>query len=74
MDSNTIGSLIYFGVALVVAIIFATIKRCNYWSFDIGDVFLCVLLGVLWPLTLVGGVVYMVSGFLCWIINSKKGN
>lgn len=72
MDSNTVGTLIYFGVALVVAIIFATIKRCNYWSFDIGDALLSMLFGVVWPLTIVAGVVYLASGFLCRIIEARK--
>ena len=67
MDSNTIGSLIYFGVAIVVAIISATIMRAkqeNWEKFDIGDAFLGMLLGVVWPITIFGGVVYFASGFL----------
>ena len=77
MDSNTIGSLIYFGVALVVAIISATIMRVkkeNWVRFDIGDAFLGMLFGVLWPLTIVAGIVYLASDFLCRKINAKKGN
>ena len=68
MDSNTVGSLIYFGVAIVVSIISATIMRVkqeNWENFDIGEAFLCMLFGVLWPLTLVAGVVYLASDFLC---------
>lgn len=67
MDFNTIGALIYFGVAIVVAIISATVMRANrdYWvRFDIGDAFLGMLFGVVWPLTIVAWVVYFVSDFL----------
>jgi hypothetical protein len=67
MDSNTIGSLIYFGVALVVAIISATImrvKREGWEKFDIGDAFTGMLIGVVWPITIVAGIVYLASGFL----------
>lgn len=67
MDFNTIGALIYFGVAVVVAIISATIMRVkrDYWvKFDIGDAFLGMLFGVVWPLTIVSWVVYFVSDFL----------
>ena len=67
MDINTIGSLIYSGVAIVVAIISATIirvKEGNCPSFDIGDAFLGMLFGVIWPLTIVAWVVYLVSDFL----------
>ena len=67
MDGNTIGALIYFGVALVVAIIAATIMRVKqeHWEkFDIGDAFIGMVLGVVWPLTIVASVVYLASGFL----------
>ena len=67
MDSNTVGALIYFGVAIVVAVISATVMRTrqeNWEKFDIGDAFLCMLLGVVWPLTIVAGVVYLASDFL----------
>ena len=77
MDSNTIGSLIYFGVAIVVAIISATtmrVKLDNWERFDIGDAFLSMLLGVVWPITIFGGVVYLASDFLCRKINAKKEN
>jgi chromate transport protein ChrA len=75
MDSNTIFSLIYSGVAIVVAIISATIMRVKQSDrFDIGDAFLSMLLGVLWPLTIVAWVVYLASGFLCRKIKAKKGN
>ena len=64
MDINT---MIYSIVAVVVAIISATIMRAKSsdWDrFDIGDAFLCILFGVVWPLTIVAGVVYLASGFL----------
>jgi len=77
MDSNTVGLLIYSGVAVVVAIISATIMRVkqeNWVRFDIGDTFLCMLLGVVWPISVVAGIVYLTSGFLCRKIIAKKGN
>lgn len=67
MDDNTVGSLIYFGVAIVVAVISATIMRVkqeNWEKFDLGDAFIGMLLGVVWPITIFGGVVYLASGFL----------
>lgn len=67
MDDNTVGALIYFGVALVVAIISATIMRVkqeNWEKFDLGDAFIGMLLGVVWPITIFGGVVYLASDFL----------
>ena len=67
MDSNTIGILIYSGVAIVVAIISATImrvKKDKRFGFDMGDAFLGMFYGVWWPITIVVGVVYLVSGFL----------
>ena len=67
MNINTIGALIYFGVAVVVAIISATIIRVsegNWQRFDIGDAFLGMLFGVVWPLTIVAWVVYFASDFL----------
>ena len=67
MDDNTVGALIYFGVAIVVAVISATIMRVKQekWEkFDIGDAFLGMLLGVMWPFTIVAGVVYLASDFL----------
>jgi len=75
MDSNTIGLLIYLGVAIVVAIASATImrvKQSDLDRFDIGDVFISMLLGVIWPITFVGGFVYLASDFLCRKINAKK--
>lgn len=74
MDSNTIGSLIYLGVAIVVAIISATAMRVKWDHFDIGDAFISMLMGVLWPLTIVAGVVYLASDFLCRKIKAKKEN
>jgi uncharacterized PurR-regulated membrane protein YhhQ (DUF165 family) len=65
MDFNTIGALIYFGVAVVVAIISATIIRVSDRDrFDIGDAFLAMLFGVVWPITIVSWVVYFASDFL----------
>lgn len=76
MDSNTICSLIYPIMAIVVATISAINMRVKMYMdlFDIGDAFICVLLGVLWPLTIVAGVVYLASDFLCRKINAKKEN
>ena len=67
MDSNTIGTLIYFGVAFVIAIISATIIRFNLsnWErFNAIDVVISMLFGIVWPLTIVAWVVYLVSGLL----------
>ena len=76
MDFNTIGALTYFGVAVVVAIVSATIMRVkegNWQQFDIGDAFLCLLFGVVWPLTIVAGVVYLASDFLyCKLFKAKR--
>lgn len=75
MDSNTVCSLIYSGVAIVVAIISATIMRVklsNWERFDFGDTFLCMFLGVLWPLTVVACIVYLTSDFLFRKISAKK--
>ena len=68
MNISTIGLLTYAIVAVVVAIISATIirsKMSNWDRFDIGDAFLCLLFGAWWPITIVAGVVYMASDFLC---------
>ena len=67
MDDNTVGALIYFGVALVVAIISAItmrVKQENWEKFDIADAFIGMVLGVVWPLTIVASFVYLASGFL----------
>ena len=67
MNINTIGLLTYVVVAVVVAIISATIMRVkqeNWEKFDIGDAFIGMVLGVVWPLTIVASVVYLASGFL----------
>jgi len=67
MDGDTIITMIYAGMALVVAIISATIMRVkqdNWDRFSIGDAFLCMLLGWLWPFTIVAGIVYLASDFL----------
>ena len=74
MDGNTIGSLIYFGMAIVVAIISATIMRVKGRRFDIGDAFLCLLLGLVCPITVLAGVVYLASGLLYRIVETRKGN
>ena len=67
MDINTTILLIYAIVAVVVAIISATIMRANLsnWDrFDIESVFICLLLGGWWPFTIVVGIVYLASDFL----------
>ena len=77
MVINTTIILTYAGVALVVAIISATIMRAklsNWDRFGIGDAFLAMVFGVVWPITIVVGIVYLASGFLCRKINPKKGN
>ena len=77
MDSNIVGLLIYFGVALVVAIISATIMRAklsNWARFNMGDAFLAMFFGVVWPITIVVGVVCLASDFFLWKINAKRGN
>lgn len=76
MDSNTIGALIYFAVALVVAIISATIMRVKEvtWKFDIWDTLICVLFGIMWPIVIFIGVVYSISGFICdKFLKAKEG-
>ena len=68
MNINAIGLLTYAIVAVVVAIISATIiraKMSNWDRFDIGDAFLCLLFGAWWPITIVAGIVYLASDFLC---------
>lgn len=74
MNSNILGTLMYTVMPIVVTIISAIIMRVKLERFEIGDAFRCVLLGVLWPITLVGGAVYLVSGFLCRKINANKEN
>ena len=74
MDSNILSTLMYTVMPIVVTIISAIIMRVKWERFEIGDAFRCVLLGVLWPITLVGGAVYLVSGFLCRKINENKEN
>ena len=77
MDSNTIGALTYAIVALVVAIISATLIRArdsNWKQFDIGDAFLGMLFGVVWPLTIVAVVVYLASDFLYRKLFKAKEN
>lgn len=70
MDSNLVGTLAYSVMPIVVAIISAIIMRVRWERFTIGAVILCILFGILWPITLVGGVVYLV-GFLYRKINAK---
>ena len=74
MNSNIVGTLMYTAMPIVVTIISAVIMRVKWERFEIEDAFRCMLFGVLWPLTLVGGVVYLTSGFLCRKINAKKEN
>lgn len=74
MNINTIGLLTYVVVAVVVAIISATIiraKMSNWDRFDIEDVFLSLVLGVWWPFTIVVGIVYLASDFLFCKIYKK---
>jgi len=65
--------LTYSIVGLLVAIISATVMRvkaCDGYQLD--HAFIGVLLGVVWPLTMVVGVVYLSSDFLYRKINAKK--
>ena len=74
MNINTIGLLTYAVVAVIAAIISATIMRAkmsNWDSFDIGDAFPCLLFGAWWPITIVAGIVYMASDFLVCKIYKK---
>ena len=74
MNINTIVALTYAIVAVVVAIISATIIRAkmgNWDRFDIEDVFLSLVLGVWWPFTIVVGIVYLASDFLFCKIYKK---
>lgn len=67
MVINTTITLIYAIVAIVVAIISATIMRANLSNWDrfgIGDAFLAMFFGVVWPITIVVGIVYLASDFL----------
>ena len=64
MDSNILGTLMYTVMPIVVTIISAIIMRVKWERFEIGDAFRCMVFGMLWPITLVGGVVYLVSDFL----------
>ena len=67
MNINAIGLLTYAIVAVIAAIVSATIMRAkmsNWDSFDIGDAFLSLLFGVWWPFTIVAGIVYLASDFL----------
>ena len=64
----------YSGMPIVVTIISAVIMRVKWERFEIEDAFRCMLLGVLWPLTIVVGGVYLASGFLCRKINANKEN
>ena len=67
MVINTTIILIHTIMAFVVAIISATIMRIklsNWDRFGIGDAFLAMLFGAVWPITIVAWVVYMASDFL----------
>ena len=74
MNINTIGLLTYAIVAVIAAIVSATIiraKMSNWDRFDIEDVFLSLVLGVWWPFTIVVGIVYFASDFLFCKIYKK---
>ena len=67
MVINTTIILIYAIMALVVAIISATIMRTklsNWDRFSIGDAFLAMLFGMVWPITIVVWIVYLASDLL----------
>ena len=67
MNIITIGVLTYAIVAVVAAIISATIiwANLNYWdNFDIEYAFLSLLCGMVWPFAIVAGIVYLASDFL----------
>lgn len=64
MDSNILGTLMYTVMPIVVTIISAIVMRVKWERYEIGDAFRCVFLGVLWPITIVVGIVYLVSDFL----------
>ena len=64
MDSNILGTLMYTVMPIVVTIISAIIVRVKWERFEIRDAFRCILLGVLWPISIVVGVVYLASDFL----------
>ena len=66
MDVNSV-ILMYSIVAIVVAIISATIMRSKLscWDrFNLYDVSCSMFLGVMWPITIVAWVVYLASDFL----------
>jgi putative copper export protein len=76
MVINTTIILIHAIMALVVAIISATIMRAklsNWDRFGIGDAFLAMLFGVVWPITIVVGIVYLVSDFIYGKFFKKYG-
>ena len=53
-----------YTVMPIVVTIISAIIRVKWKRFELDDAFRCVLFGVLWPITLVGGVVYLVYDFL----------
>lgn len=64
-----------YTVMPIVVTIISAIMRIKWDRFNnIGDVFRCILFGILWPLTIVVGIVCLASDFLCWKINAKRGN
>ena len=68
--------LIHAIMALVVAIISAAIMRANLSNWDrfgIGDAFLAMLFGVVWPITIVVGIVYLASDFIYGKFFKKYG-
>ena len=71
MDSNIVGTLMYSVMPIAVTIISAIIMWVKWERFEIGDAFRCMFFGMVWPITLVGGVVYLVSGVWRRKINSK---
>ena len=72
MDSNILGTLMYTGMPILVTIISAIIIRVKWQRFLIGDAFRCMFFGMVWPITIVAGAVYLASGFLCRKVNAKK--
>ena len=76
MNENTVGWLVYTCAATVVSVATATIMRLKYNNqLDIEDAFISLLCGVLWPITVCGGLVYWASAALFRIVtkhNEKK--
>jgi len=64
----------YTVMPIVVTIISAIIMRVKWERFEIGDAFRCILFGVVWPLTIVAGIVYFASDFLYGKFYKAKEN